>query len=544
MFLVDLISWILIIFLTYFIVYNLVVIFYSSRGRLFDISKKDYLSKYQQNLTVIIYSHNNSMKVKELVEAFNRQEYDRSKFTVNILLDNCNDENIKLLEIIGGTKLWRINTDVKPIGKYKSLSWLFERIMACENTNAFVFLSADSKIKSDFLQKVNTAVHYNPVIVGEVIKKKNHFYNKLINFRNKLKHRVIRYGRFHSNLGNIIETEVLVIRQEILEKIKFRKTDYGFEEYEYSLNLQNNEIPVAYSSDITVTIPVCETLSSLAMKEYKKRYKALITLRNNFSLLFSKCNMGTKELVLSLIYPSNTAFVLLTLLLMFVDKNYTATYFSHTVSFNYICLLLASKFLVDVYSMLTIRCGYNDYKTSIEFFFVSPVLYVKSLLSGVLKNTYSRPLFTNKKTPKADTLNFDKHTVDATITNGKKDLPCKLEITKTDEYSQVVFIFNNKRLSSSKQPRINYATEEIINKLRSHGFALKVCSNCGYFYMTESTAAHSEGEQGYCLYNNFKVSSKEKEYSYVWDGCQNIIPSQARSYILQQLGVDINKVKT
>ncbi len=172
---------------------------------------------------------------------------------------------------------------------------------------------------------------------------------------------------------------------------------------------------------------------------------------------------GTKELVLSLIYPSNTAFVLLTLLLMFVDKNYTATYFSHTVSFNYICLLLASKFLVDVYSMLTIRCGYNDYKTSIEFFFVSPVLYVKSLLSGVLKNTYSRPLFTNKKTPKADTLNFDKHTVDATITNGKKDLPCKLEITKTDEYSQVVFIFNNKRLSSSKQPRINYATEEIIN---------------------------------------------------------------------------------
>ncbi len=129
------------------------------------------------------------MKVKELVEAFNRQEYDRSKFTVNILLDNCNDENIKLLEIIGGTKLWRINTDVKPIGKYKSLSWLFERIMACENTNAFVFLSADSKIKSDFLQKVNTAVHYNPVIVGEVIKKKNHFYNKLINFRNKLKHR-------------------------------------------------------------------------------------------------------------------------------------------------------------------------------------------------------------------------------------------------------------------------------------------------------------------------------------------------------------------
>ncbi|OGH93996.1 MAG: hypothetical protein A2039_08650 [Candidatus Melainabacteria bacterium GWA2_34_9] len=504
------------------------------------------MSKFQQNLTVVIYSHNNSHKVKELIEALNKQDYERYKYSINILLDNCNEENTKFLEIIGGTKLWRINSDnpeAKPLGKFKALSWLFERILACENTNAFVFLNADSKIKSDFLQKVNTAVHYNPVIIGEVLKKKNNFYNRILNFRNKLRNRVLKHGRFHSALGNIIDSELFVIRQEILEKIKFKKTEYGFEEYEYSINLKNNDIPVLYSNEIIVTKSTNETLKSLAVKDYERRYKSFITFRNNFPLLFSGSNLGVKELMFSLFYPSNTVFVFWNLILMFVVKNYPETYFSGLVSFKYLGYLLAFKFLADGYSMFTVRCGFNDYKNAIAFFFVSPVLCVKSMFKGFLTNSYSRPIRKKKKQVKAETLNYDKHTVDATITNGRKELPCKIEIIKTDEYSQAVFMFNNKRLTSSKQPRINYAVEELIGKLRSHGFALKVCANCGYFYMPESIVSHSDGEQGYCLYNNFKNASKEKEYSNVWDGCFNIIPHQTRNYILQQLGVENNKTK-
>jgi len=546
MFFVDLISWVILIYLSYFIVYSFVIIFNSSRGRLYDVAKKDYMSKFQQNLTVVIYSHNNSHKVKELIESLKKQDYESYKYSINVLLDNCNEENTKLLEIIGGTKLWRISSEhpeAKPLGKFKALSWLFERILACENTNAFVFLNADSKIKSDFLQKVNTAVHYNPVIVGEVLKKKNNFYNRILNFRNKLRNRVIKHGRFHSSLGNIIDSELFVIRQEILEKIKFKKTEYGFEEYEYSINLKNNEIPVLYSNEITVVKSTNETLKSLAVRDYERRYKSFITFRNNFPLLFTGSNLGVKEFMFSLFYPSNTVFVFWNLILMFVVKNYPETYFSSLVSFKYLNYLLASKFFADGYSMFTVRCGLNDYKNAVTLFFISPILYVKSMFKGFLINSYSKPIRKKKKQVKAETLNYDKHTVDATITNGRKELPCKIEIIKTDEYSQAVFMFNNKRLTSSKQPRSNYAVEELIGKLRSHGFALKVCANCGYFYMPESIVSQSDGEQGYCLYNNFKSGSKEKEYSNVWDGCFNIIPHQAKNYILQQLGVENNKTK-
>lgn len=537
MIIVDIISWAILLYLAYFIIYNVVVIFKSSRGRLFDIEKKDYMLNFQQNLTVIIYSHNNSSKVKELIEAFNKQDYDRSKYSLNILLDNCDEENIKFLEILGNAKLWRINTDVKPIGKYKSLSWIFERILACENTNAFVYLSADSKVKTDFLQKVNTAVHYNPVVVGETIKKKNNFYNRMFNFRNKLKNKVIKHGRFYLGLGNLIESEVFVIRQEILEKVKFQRTDFGFEEYEYAINLQCNAVPVMYSSEVSVVKKANETFKSLAARDYQKKYKSFITFKNNFKLLFSKNALGVKELIISLLYPSNTVFVLCNILLLVTVKVYPNVSFSHLINFNYLLYLLVSKFVIDAYSMVTIRCGFNDYKNVSQLFVFAPVLYIKSLILGFFGNIYSKTFKKKENKTKAAVLNFEKHLVDVTITNGKMELPGILEIIKTNEYSQVVFVFKNKKLTSTKQQRINYAVQEIISKLKAHGFAIKICQNCGYFYMTESTAAHTVGEQGYCLLNNFKNSSKEKEFSSVWEGCFNIIPAQANTYVLQQLGL-------
>lgn len=537
MFLVDIIAWSLLIYLTYFTIYGFAIISCSARGRFFDVSKKDYTAKFRQNLTVIIYSHNNSQKVIELIESFKNQDYDPNKYSINILLDNCNDENVKLLEIKGEAKLWRINTDVKPVGQFKALSRISEKIMAYGNTNAFVLLNADCKIKSDFLQKVNTSVSYHPVIVGETLKKKNKFLNRILNLRNKLKNRIINHGRFYSDSGNIIEPNVFVIRQEILEKIKFKKTSSGFEEYEYSINLIKNNIPIFYSSDISVVKRDDETFTSIALQDYEKRYKSLITFKNNFPAFFSKKNIKVKELICSLLYPSNTTFVFWSVFLILISGIYTETVFGSFVNVNYIYSLLILKFLSDIYSMIMLRCNINDYGRGVFLFFFAPVLYVKSVLTGFVGNAYKKPEKKKKITTEAVKSKYEKHTVEASVTNGKQEFPCTMEIIKTDEYSQVVFIFRNKKLVSTKQSRINYALEEISEKLKSHGFAIKICCNCGYFYITESTAAHSKGEKGFCLYENFKNESKEKAYACVWEGCFNIIPSQARNYIFDKVGV-------
>ncbi len=541
MFFVDLIAWVIFTYLAYFLIYNFVIIFNSSNGRLSDVGKKDHMSMFQQDLTIIIYSHNDSYRVKELIELLNNQDYAPGRYSINVLLDNCDEENIKLLEIIGYAKLWRINTDIKPIGKFKALAWLSERILTCENTNAFVFISAEHKIKSDFLQKVNSAVYHYPVILGETIIRKNRLLNKITNLKNKLKNRVLKHGRFYSGLGNIIDSEILIIRQEILEKIRFKTTDYGFEEYEYSLYLKRNNIPVLYSGDIIAVKPGNETLQSIALKEGKKRYKSFITFRNHISLLFSNRSFALKELILSLVYPSNTTFVLLNLGLIFISINYNGTLFAGLINPKFLTYFLLSRFIAEIYSMISVRCGFNEYRNAVIMFFYTPITYTISIFSGLFKNTNVIPREDTKKKIKAETLHYEKHMVDATITNGKKELPCTLEIRKTDEYVQVIFMFRDKKLVSSKQPRVNYAVEEIVQKLKGQGFAVKICLNCGYFYSTESTVSHSDGEKGYCLYNNFNNSSKEKEYSCVWDSCFNIIPSQANNYILQQVGIEKSK---
>ena len=139
---------------------------------------------------------------------------------------------------------------------------------------------------------------------------------------------------------------------------------------------------------------------------------------------------------------------------------------------------------------------------------------------------------------KVNVSQFEKNIVDVKITNGKSEFPAKLEISKSDENSSVTFVFKDKKLKSSKQPRVCYAVEEIVAKLKEHGFSLKVCANCGYFHLTESAAAHTDGEQGYCLYRNFKEDSKEKDFTPAWSACEKIIPSQARNYIYHEMGIE------
>ncbi len=535
MILVDIISWSLFAYLTYYVLYRYVIIFRSTKGKIYDIEKREYESSYDRTFTVIIYSHNNSAKVKSLVESFAKQSYDPKKYNLNVILDNCDTENTKLLEILGGTKLWRINTDIKPIGKYKAFAWLLERIRAFENTNAFIFLDADCKIKSDFLEKANLNFHEESVIAGETIKRKNFLLNRVVNVKNKINHRIIKHGRYYLSLGNIIDTDVLLIKQDVLEKIEFESVKNGFEESEYPIKLKYFKVPVAYSSDITVYKNQIETLKSIAIDEYKKRYGAIRAFINNFSILFTKSSLAVKELIFSMLYPSGTIFTFWVLVLAGIIFSYPDARFSGIISLNTLICLFLAKIISDFYSLIALKGNFNDYYHSVLLFLLSPVIYLRSILIGFATPPANRK---ENEAYNPGIINFEKNTAEVTITDGKKEFPCRIEVIKTDENARATFMFRDKKLNSSKHPRTSYAVEEIVEKLKKHGFSLKICSNCGYFLMTESAAAHTEGEKGYCLYNNFKENSKEKEFMPVWETCKNIIPSQARAYILQQLGLE------
>ncbi len=537
----DFISWILFLFLTFYVMNQLYIISCSSKGKIADVEKRNYAVKFEQNLNVIVYSHNNASTIIDLIESLKRQEYSQERYSINVILDNCDDNSAKLLEILGGARLWRINTDIKPIGKNKSIAWLLERILSSENTNAFIFLNADCIVKPDFLARVNAAIYDNPVLMGEVLPANSelNLMTNLANLRSKIRNKVITHGRYYASLGSILDEDVCAIRQDILEKVRFAITDYGFEEYEFSIKLANANIPVSNSYQLYCYKHISESLRSIALSDYKRRYKAFITIKNNFLyLLTNKRSFKAKELILSLTYPSSMLFIILAFFLFNVSF-YTNTVFSQVISIKVILLLLLGYACSNLFAMLVSRCSFNEYKNAVFWLLFMPIVFSLSLLQGIRLNmsfkfTLPKKFLINK--------DFHKQIIDATVSDGKKELPCQLEIRQNDTHSQLIFMFNGKKLSSSKQPRVDFAFEEISEKLRAHGFNLKVCINCGYFKLNESIASKLGGEQGYCLFDNIDKGSKAWEYTYIWNACVNIISIKTRKHILQKLSeIEITK---
>jgi len=536
MFLIDLFSWITFVFLALYVLLQLYIVSCSSRGRITDIEKRNYTPQYQQNITVIVYSHNNSSTIIELIESLKKQDYDQDKYSVNVILDNCDDNSAKLLEILGGSRLWRISTDSKPIGRSKAIAWLLERILSSGNTNAFVFLDADCNVKANFLSKFNAALHENQVLIGEIIPTNNYpdVMTSIFCTKNKVKYRVLKHGRYYASLTNILDQSLWAIRQDILEKIKYAISENGFEEYEYSFKLSQANICVAYSSQLCAYKQFSETFTSLVASTFKTRYKSFITFKNNISLFLSG-NFRTKELLLSLIYPSDFTFILLNTTL-FATVLFVPVWFASFIGFKIVLTLLAGFLFTRSLSMLIARCTFSDYRNDFIAIMISPVVFVLSFLQG-LKFKFSL----NVKLPKREKIekkSSNRKVVDASITDGRKELACQLEIKETENNAQIIFMFKDKKMTTSKHIRIDQAMEELLEKLKSHGFALKICINCGYFNFNEGIASQFEGQQGYCLFDNLNSGSKAEEFSYLWNTCSNIVPVQARTHILQQLNKD------
>ena len=47
----------------------------------------------ENNLCVVIYSHNNAKTIENLIKQLKTQSYPRRNYSLNVILDNCTDES-------------------------------------------------------------------------------------------------------------------------------------------------------------------------------------------------------------------------------------------------------------------------------------------------------------------------------------------------------------------------------------------------------------------------------------------------------------------
>ncbi|MDP4183312.1 MAG: glycosyltransferase family 2 protein, partial [Bacillota bacterium] len=289
----------LFIYIAVFSVYFLVLAVRNLNDRKFRIQLKYNTLTYQNKLCVIIYSHNNEVKLETLINRLKTQDYPIDNFSVYVILDDCSDNSEKLFMYDKFVHVFNIK-DQGTIGKDQAISILLEKLSSSQNCNAYVFLDTERYIESDFLSSINTALIDSPVISGSTI-----LVGENLNLRRRIKMAFHKYytnfiqkSRSLMNLATTIDSDIFIIRQDLIEKIGCIDFQNINTELKYSLLLSKIGFKCIFNPNIKTYISVDDF--NLRIPSLSERLKLF---KNCFTQIWGK-NLAFNEHVFSLLIPS------------------------------------------------------------------------------------------------------------------------------------------------------------------------------------------------------------------------------------------------
>lgn len=499
------------IYVAFYSVYFFVLAIKNLNDRKFRIQQKYNNLGYTNNLCVIIYSHNNEVNLENLVKQLKNQDYPLESFSTYVILDNCTDNSEKLFIYDNFVQVINIENQ-GTIGKDQAISILLEKLSTIQNCNAYVFLDAGRYIENDFLSSVNSALMDSPVISGSTV-----LVGENLNLRQKIKANFHKYytnflqqSRSLAGLATIIDSDILVMRQDLIEKIGCVDFQNINTELKYSLLLSRIGCKCTFNPNIKTYINI---------DDFELRIPSLSTrlalLRNCFMQIWTK-NFIFNEHVFSLLTP-NVLFLVFTY--VFLLKH----------SFNYYFIV---DFLVVLLSFIVLILGFsisllNSKLQSKEFLYL--FLYPVYSLGHVFKNLpLCRKIRSTITGEKPFATNVEKLMVDVIVTDGKNNISCKLELISENGLAKVNFMFNKKKFTTSTQLRMVDAIGELIKKLADYGFALKICQCCANF--TPNIDGSTNMIKGFCSHV-FANTQSGAIPTLLWNSCRGFTQNKSNNVI-------------
>lgn len=460
--------------------------------------------KHYKNIIVIIYSHNNEKTIVNLLEQLNKQTYPKGNFQTHIILDNCSDNSANKLEFAGGAKLWRL-TDDAPVGRDKAISGLLENLMSFKKIDAYVFLNATRNVRPDFLEKVNEALQEHSVIVGstEIFLEDADFYDNVWADVNKYNTDIMKLGRTNLGLAVPIDSDITVIKQEVLKKVRCIDFKDANSELKYSFLLTS-------AGFIPKFVPEVKTyVSSIDYILRRPTFGYKLSLFCKCFSLKSLSDFKFAELMFSLFKP-NPAFLTGLIIL-------TAIY-----SFNYY-FLFDFAWSIIIAAMLAIAFTVSVYKSDLYF---KPLIYLAfcpfyTFRDFLCENKFIKKLFINAR--KQQITKIEKISVPITVTNGKRLFSCNLDLISEDGFKKAVFRYKNKKQETMQSyVRMCDAVKNIADILEQHGFTMKICHSCAHF--APKVDGTNNMVKGYC---NKKAEEMKNTFeapeTLLWSSCDNFL---------------------
>lgn len=525
--------YLLVIYLFVYIIYYLLLIFFAWRGRLTDLRKKNLVSSVQRHITLVIHAHNDLDNVINLLTSIEEQDYPKDKFSVHVLLDNCSDDSERVLELIKGIKIWKISTSNYKLGMYPSISWFLQKHMLPGYTNALVFLSSTNIVKSNFLSRVNISLETSSISQGCIATASPYLslFNTRWYLKNRIINRIFNAGMFHAGFSSLILPSGLIVTQEFLEKNPLNILPHQ-NELDYCYQLLANKNIINWAPEVVVYQNTVNDISALSLLNAESLLKKSGALLRNLKYQFK--SLLNINLTIFLLTPYRIVQLLFVIIITLICLYSNLAMFKFSITVIIPVIILVLLFTLDILAMVVAKCKSQDYKTVL----ISIPLYFQELIYCF--NYYFKLLKINHafKIEKIDDKRMELHRFskikdfDVLVTDGSKDLPCKLVVRVENEENQITFIFKDKRFTSQSYNQLDKAFEEINSKLQSKNFRIKSCFNCGYFNFSNQSHSDSCGSQGHCFYGKEGQYIPYEEVVNIWHSCENYAPFEQREEII------------
>ena len=505
----------LLLYVSVYSVYFLFCVFFSSKSKRFLRRQKYNAAVEPINLITIIYARNNESTIVPLLEALNKQNYPKENYQTHIILDHCTDNSSNILEFIGGAKIWRVG-EKAPVGKDEAISWILEGLLSYQNVDAFVFLSADRYIDENFLASVNANLSNEKVVVGstDYLVRTKSFVNAIKTTHHSYIDRVHHCSRSLMGLASVIDTDIFVIRKDVLDSIKCVDFKDLNSELKYTTLLVRNGFIPKYS-------PLIKTYTSI--DNYKDRTPSIsfkISLFWNCLSLLIKSKLKFAEFLMNILSPNFWFLFLIYAGLLSFTNTFELTSFP-IINFNVVFFFFSILIIAFGVSLYTSKIGVKNIGYLISY----PVYSLCKLALHIPIVS----VISDKLTQKFVDEEKEISTVDVCVTDGKNNLACKLDLISECGLVKAVFRFKKKKFSSSSQIRMIDALKEVLDKLNEHGFRIKICQSCGYFNLKMDGSTNMV--KGYCNRCVVQKEAEEPLDTILWNSCSYYVPQEVNKII-------------
>ena len=452
----------LFLYLAIFTIYFIILTIMSLKP---DKKIRDTYNQRENNLCVVIYSHNNARTVENLIKQLKTQTYPRKNYSLNVILDNCTDESEILFQGDLDVNVLNIK-NVDTVGKDQAISIMTERLSSVTNVDAYVFLDAKYYVNSDFLTNINMALQTNHVVTGAVnlICKDNLSLLDNIKYNyNQYRNNFIEKSRAKLRLSSLINSDILAIKKQIVDAIGSVNFKNINEELKYTMLLTSLNCKCVFDTNIKVYLDIEHY--DLRIPSLSKRVSMFFNGLKQIGLK----NKSLTELIFSLVAPSG-----LTVILGYIILGlYSYKYYFMVSSY-----IIAGMFAILSISFCTSLLNTRIFSKEHLYLFAYP-LYS---LCRVIYNLPPLRLIRNILFEKIEPKHIEKLMVNVFVFDGKRYYPCKLEIISDSGLVKVVFINKKKKYTTKTQHiRVIDAINEISSKLEEYGMTLRICQHCKYF---------------------------------------------------------------